>query len=234
MKFTLLALLTFFSVAALAGLPVKKIINVEEVFIPDGFDSNDTTEIVISGYLPNLCHKTPSVDMVKKDKNIFLKVTALSYHKTNPFCPQVAVPFIEKVKLGVLNKGEYKIVINENTRYEEVTSINIVDSQDSIIDNHIYANVEYIEDLGDKDNIVALKGYNPSYCFELDRVEYKSNGKNTYSILPIMKQNSELCPRKMTPFSYEILIPKELNRKKVLLHVRSMDGSSINKIVTLQ
>ena len=65
-------------------------------------------------------------------------------------------------------------------------------------------------------------------------MEFKSNGENTYSVLPIMKQNSELCPMKLVPFEYEISIPKELDKKKVLLHVRSMNGSSINRIVTVQ
>lgn len=234
MKTLLLSFLSIVAVPTFAGLPVEKTIGIEEVFTPVGFDSNDTTEIVITGYLPNLCHKTPKVYIDINENKVNLKVTALSYHKTNPYCPQMVVPFTEKVKLGVLSEGEYQIAINENTRHEEFAAIEVSEPAESIIDNHIYANVDYIADLGDKDRKVILKGYNPSYCLELDKVEFKNNGENTYSVLPIMKQVNELCPMKLTPFAYEITIPKELERKKVLLHVRSMDGSSINRVVTLQ
>lgn len=234
MKTFLLTLTALMSVNTFAGLPVEKTIAIDQIFTPKGFDSNDTTEIVITGYLPNLCHKSPKIYVSKDGKNLNLRVTALSYHKTNPFCPQVAVPFTKKVELGVLAEGDYKIVVNKDTQFEELAAIEVVEPVDSIIDNYIYANVDYIEDIGDGDYKVTLRGYNPSYCLELDRVEFKSNGENTYSVLPIMKQVNELCPMKLTPFEYEVEIPKDLKVKKILLHVRSMDGSSINRVVTFQ
>ena len=45
---------------ALSGIPEEKVIPIEHVYIPSGFDDNDNVEIVITGFLPNLCHKSPS------------------------------------------------------------------------------------------------------------------------------------------------------------------------------
>ena len=45
-----------------------------------------------------------------------------------------------------------------------------------------------------------------------------------------MKQINDFCPMKMTPFAYDIEVPKTLNKARVLLHVRGMDGKSINSI----
>ena len=78
--------------------------------------------------------------------------------------------------------------------------------------------------------IVELKGYNPSDCFQFDRVELVSNKEDVYSVLPIMKKVSDFCPMKMVPFSYEVEIPDDLPRKNILLHVRSMDGRSVNHL----
>ena len=35
---------------------------------------------------------------------------------------------------------------------------------------------------------------------------------------------------KMVPFSYDMEVPSNLNAAKVLLHVRVMDGKSVNSI----
>jgi hypothetical protein len=45
-----------------------------------------------------------------------------------------------------------------------------------------------------------------------------------------MKQNSDFCALKMVPFEYDVIVPSKLKSDKVLLHVRSMEGKSINSI----
>ena len=50
--------LFLFTVAALvnASTPTEKLVPVDHIYVPTGFDSNDTVEVVVTGYLPNLCH----------------------------------------------------------------------------------------------------------------------------------------------------------------------------------
>lgn len=217
----------------MAGTPVKTLVPVDEVFVPNGFDVNDNSEIIVSGYLPNLCHKSPQTEIKINGNKIHVKVSALKYGDSNPFCPEMIVPFLETIKVGVLDKGNYEILINEATRYEQKSSMYINESVSNALDDHIYANVFYV-DSEEGDEYVNLKGYNPSDCLEYDHVEIISNKSNTYSVLPIMKKVRDFCPMKMTPFSYQVKVPKLIQKSRVLLHVRGMDGNSVNSLYNFQ
>jgi len=104
----------------------------------------------------------------------------------------------------------------------------IAEASSSSIDEAIYANVEEVVKADDGSRKVILKGHNPSDCFELKEIEIKDNGVDVYSVLPKMKQVRAFCPKKMIPFSYEFDVPQNLEADKVLLHVRVMDGRSVN------
>lgn len=217
-----------------ASTPIEKMVPVDHAFIPAGFDSNDNVEIVVTGYLPNLCHKAPNAKVTMNGSNIDIKVTSLYYHQSNPFCPEMVVPFTETVQLGIMDKGNYKITVNGKSPWEQNEKMAVAESTSNAIDEFNYAYVQYIDkEVGN--NEVALKGYNPSDCFILDKIDHVNNKKDTYSILPKMKQIREFCPMKMIPFSYDWDVPAELpNQKNVLLHVRTMDGHSVNTIFQRQ
>ena len=74
-------------------------------------------------------------------------------------------------------------------------------------------------------------GYNPSDCYELDKVTYVSNDKDTYSVLPRLKKVKEFCPVKLKSFTITWKVPRQLDAKNVLLHVRTLNGNSVNKII---
>lgn len=226
----LIALLSLLPVVSFGGTPVKKLVPVSHVYAPNGFDSNDSAEVIITGFLPNLCHKTPKAELKKEGNKISIEVSSLYYSESNPFCPEMIVPFTESVNLGVLDKGGYKVMVNGKSQWEVNESLSITGAVSNSIDEHSYAYVEYIEKEDAQKGYVKLKGYNPSDCFELDRIDYTHNGKDTYSILPKMKQVREFCPRKMVPFEYEWKVPGDLDREEVLLHVRTLDGKSINSL----
>ena len=212
-----------------AGTPVERLVPVKNIFSPEGFDSNDNVEVIVEGHLPNLCHKTPMKTVSINGNSIDIKVTALHYHDSNPFCPQVIVPFLETVSLGVLDKGDYKITVNGKTIFEKEGSLSINESTSDAVDEHVYARVNYIEKT-EGSRIVKLKGYNPSDCFVLDKIEVINNGKDVYSILPQMKQVRPDCPMEMLEFEYEVEVPNDLKSDRVLLHVRAMKGKSVNTI----
>jgi len=231
MKTLILLALVLQGLVAYAGTPKEVQVPIEDVYSPIGFDSNDSSEIIITGWLPNLCHKAPKTELTVKGNNIDIKVTALHYHQTNPFCPELIVPFTETVHVGLLDKGVYNITVNKKSIFEKKSTIKINEATSSAIDNYIYANVEFVDKgIDPAKNIVALKGYNPSDCLELEEVKFVSNKNNAYSVLPIMKQVRDFCPMKMMPFSYEVEVPTSIQKNKVLLHVRVMDGKSVNTI----
>ncbi|MFT6631197.1 MAG: hypothetical protein ACJAS4_001146 [Bacteriovoracaceae bacterium] len=229
----LILLFALFSLVSYAGTPVETLVPVDGVYSPNGFDSNDNSEIIVEGWLPNLCHKTPMTKSEIKNGKIHITVTALRYDESSPFCPEMIVPFIQSVNVGILDKGIYEIVVNGKSPYQKNSKIKISESSSNALDDHIYANVHYVEKShGTK--TVTLNGYNPSDCLVLDEVKFVSNEVNTYSVLPIMKRVRDFCPMKMTPFAYDVEVPQSLNVNKVLLHVRGMDGNSVNSILHLE
>lgn len=203
-------------------------IPVDHIYSPAGFDSNDNTEIVITGVLPDLCYKAPKSTVVVKDGKINVTVKALRKNNGLAFCTLIRLPYTEVVSIGVLDKGKYNVAVNEKTRLEFAGKLAVMEAQSNSVDDTIYANVEKIERLDEDKRTVVLKGYNPSDCFELKEIEIRDNGQDTYSVLPKLKQVRGFCPKKMIPFTYEFEVPEKLNADKVLLHVRVMDGRSVN------
>jgi len=229
LSISVLAAILLSSYAALAT-PIESDVPVDNLFVPNGFDSNDNSEVIISGYLPNLCYKSPSTKMAIKGNEVKISVKALYSAPANFMCGEMIVPFIQKVSLGLLEKGLYKITVNQNGPGATQEKLKVSESSSDAMDDHLYASVDYVEKMGMGARTVTLKGYNPSDCLELEKIEYIHNGKDTYSILPIMRKIRDFCPMKNVPFAYEFEVPTELKANKVLLHVRSMDGRSVNTI----
>jgi len=223
-------LVVLFSIKGITGTPVPVKVPVDHIYVPKGFDSNDNTEIIVEGKLPNLCHKSPMTKVEVVGNKVVVTVEALKYDETNPFCVPVEVPFIQPVALGVMDKGFYDIEVNGKSIFEKTSSISISESTSSAVDDHIYANVAYVEDKEDTGRKVKLVGYTPSDCLEFEEVAFADNAKDTVAVLPKMKQVYEHCPMKMVPFEKEVEVPKNLKRDKILLHVRAMNGKSINAL----
>lgn len=230
MKALALALLTSFSGMAAASTPVELMIPAEEVFLMNGFDSNDSVEVMIYGNLPNLCHKSPTTNVRVVGDKIKITLTALHYEPSNPFCAQVLVPFLETVNVGLLAKGDYKVVINEGTEVQSVGAMHISQATTTTQDNFIYAKVETIEK-NENAGTITLVGTNPSDCWVLDEIKWEPNGKNGFAVLPIMKQVKETCTDSPVDFRYTTKVPTDLEHLHVfLIHARSLAGKSVNTL----
>jgi hypothetical protein len=225
LKMVSLLVVMFIAAASIAAEPISQMAPIDHVYSPKGFDSNDNVEVVIEGHLPNLCWKSPKAEVMISGKMININVKALNYESENVFCAEAIVPYLIPVEVGLLDKGDYRVIVNG----VEDSAMHIDESSSDAVDDHVYANVEYIErELGSR--VVELKGYNPSECFVFDRIEIGNNGSDVYSVLPVMEQVSDFCPMKMVPFSIDMEVPKDLQAEKVLLHVRAMDGKSVNAL----
>ncbi len=201
-------------------------IKVQRLYVPQGFDSNDNTEVVVSGYLPSLCYQAPRASFVREGNTFTVKVTASLLTKSL-LCAQVIVPFHLSVSLGVLPAGSYEI---RSANGQQREGLVVTQSLVPEVDQHIYAQVHYIESSPDNNHVV-IHAYSPSYCLEYDRTDFIMNqDKTVLAILPIMKRNSDHCPMKMTPFKIELDLTAEQARDNLLLHVRSMEGRSANAI----
>lgn len=230
MKIALLLVALLSSVVCFADHHDMYFVPTDEIYVPSGFDSNDNAELVVTGYLPNLCYHSPKVNVDKIENNtIYVSLKAHYKHEMNNVCPEIIVPITETVGVGVLKKGKYNVVVNQNQPTALSSKLTILDNNSPYQDDYIYLYVDYVKkDYATKK--IEIVGLNPSDCFKFEEVKFISNSKNAYSVLPILKKTTDFCPMKMTPMTIEVEVPSTLSEQKVLLHVRSMEGKSYNTL----
>ena len=111
------SLLVFITGTAQAQTPIISLVPVSKVFIPKGFDSNDMAEIVITGFLPNLCYKSPIVKTKVEGRKITLSVYAINSEASAGLeCTRMIVPFLIPVDVGVLDRGQYQVSVNHEEK----------------------------------------------------------------------------------------------------------------------
>jgi hypothetical protein len=209
--------------------PKLKEIPIAHVFIPAGFDSNDNVEVLVEGLLPDLCYKSPQVSIFRDGQNITVKAKAWYYGGEGVACPEIVVTTLERGVVGILETGDYQVAVSSLLENGFSGKLSVTKATKKTMDEHIYANVEYIRQIPDTRTIL-LVGTNPSDCFSLKEVQFVDNGLDSYSILPKLEQTSTDCPKSNAVFEYEVEVPKTLTRERVLLHSRSMNGHSVNTL----
>ena len=203
----------------------KRPVEIYNTYIAQGFDNNDAVTVTVSGALPNTCYYSPFAEIEKNNGKMQVLIFAYYNEGRASDCLNMKVPFLIEAGLGILEAGDYSIQARSGFTVLPEKKLNVAKSNGGV-DNYLYANVKNIED-NDWDRTVQLSGINPSDCFDLDRIEIISNGIDTYSVLPILKQVKEECLPIETRFTYEFQVPLTLERKKVLLHVRVMNGKAL-------
>jgi hypothetical protein len=216
------------SVAAFAA-PKTAGVPLEHAYVPAGYDSNDNIEILIRGNLPNLCYKSPKSIVKTQGDLIEIEVYALFEENPEVACAEVLVPFLHSAVVGVLGEGKYNVRVKSNNLVLIEDTLDVKLATNLEVNDNIYAGVDYVERVGDTRKIL-LKGWNPSGCLEFDRIEFSSNNKDTFAVLPIMKRVDDFCDYKMMPFEYETEVPTTLDFEKILLHVRTITGDSYNTL----
>lgn len=202
-----------------------QVVPTERVYTPKGFDSNDNAEVIVSGFLPNLCFQNPRHKITRNGKDIFITINASRIKEE--YCPEVVVPFLEVVDIGMLEPKKYNIYVNDQTQTPLEESIEIVQRTNGRIDEAIYPivfNVKYER----SNNSILIEAYKPSDCYEFDKVEFYSDKKNLITVLPKMRKIRDFCPMKLTPLTIREQLPNLVNSLKTLIHVRSLNQESKN------
>jgi hypothetical protein len=228
MKRLLTAILPLsFVLSAFAG-PGTVTAPVDHMFIPKGFDNNDNVEVVVTGKFANTCYSRNKVEVKVNQDQIDVRVTAL-YNQDQRNCEKVEVLFLENVTIGSLQAGSYKINVNGTLK----ETIAVEESRSNSVDDHLYAQVDYVElgFTGGVNGDVFLVGRAPE-CLEFDKLEMLNNGKDTLSVLPIMKKVSEDCSGRRAQFTIPVHFePNAFDFSQILLFVRTMDGKSVHALV---
>ncbi|HXW52719.1 MAG TPA: hypothetical protein VEL47_01310, partial [Myxococcota bacterium] len=192
-----------------------------------GFDANDDVEVIVTGDVPDSCHKRPMGQAKILDGKIVIDMTATKITGADVVCIKARIPYVVSVSLGQLGQGDYTVAINAGQKSEK-TSMLFVDAAGSdSIDNFTYANVTNITKSSDNTKLF-LEGAHPSSCMEIEEIQLIPNDTgDTIAVLPIVKQVTSSCDRMTKPFKIEIIVPNP-QKQGVIYHVRRIDGRAVN------
>lgn len=222
---------TFQAKAAEDNIPIKVSTSFGKIYVPAGFDNNDNVQIVGEGMFPNTCYRyaKTSVQVDHAAKTIRLDTVAYKYPGV---CLQVIVPFDRVVDLGILKEGEYSIITNNDN--QNVGRVSINESKSREPDDFMYASVSqaYFQSKASV-NKVFLSGNFPSSCMKLKEV--KSEVQSEVLIIQPIAEIDPSVPCVEGQFHFETsVVVGSMKPGRYLLHVRTMNGKSVNNLIDVR
>jgi hypothetical protein len=212
---------------------------VDQVFSPFGFDDNDNAEVVLHGTFPNTCYKTGPVEgrVDTAAGVIFVRAQAYRYRGG---CAQVLVPFTQSVKLGTVPAGTYRVVV-EDRPGSTTTPLTVAQARTPGADDYLYAPVAQValDKRDDGTYAVRLEGEWPFMfigCMVMREVRAYLSPGNALVVMPIAElvDDGEQCaPQAETHRFVFTQAVGELAASEYLVHVRVLDGNSLNRFVDL-
>ena len=215
----------------------------DRVFTPLGFDDNDNAQIVLDGSLPDTCYKLgPTRIRVDHEAHkIFLRQQAFYY--PGGWCAEVRIPYVQTVDLGILKSGQYDIQVEqEGQKAKSFASLPVAIATTSSPDDFLYAPITEahlerapvgMDASKPPFTTLVLNGYFTSSCMVFQRVKMNVRTNNVIEVLPIVNmERATNCAQVTNEFSIQVSL-KEIPTGRYLIHVRSLNGQSINRIVEL-
>lgn len=212
--------------------PTQVSIPLTTAYIPGGFDSNDRAQLMVEGYFPNTCYRVgPYEKTLKADANV-ISITQTAYKYKGP-CLMMIVPFSQTVQVGILKANTYAVKDAASDRV--LGELPVKTATTSSPDDFLYASVTdaYVGIVDGNKKALILQGELPGDCWSLKERRVILDGKNVITLLPIIeKTRSNNCNDYRIPFVSTVDIPS-VPAGRYMLHVRSLNGSAVNKLVDL-
>lgn len=212
---------------------------VEAIFVPSGFDDNDNVEVVIHGTFPDACHRvgTAKADVDKAKRRITISATSIV--DQNEYCVQSLTPFIQPVSLGNLEEGSYQVVYAKNPEVMESLAVDRRKTESP--DDYLFATVEnaYIDvnrETGKQS--LKLQGHFPFYyvgCMVIREVRVVRDPVDVLVVQFIVEVvNTDVCASQPSDHSFEYTVGlQEPFQGEGLLHVRTINGTSLNRFLNI-
>lgn len=209
-------------------------VSISKAYIPQGFDNNDITKVVIEGYFPNTCYRikkqeSGDIKINSEDKTIEITQRAYLYEGN---CLMMMVPYSEIVEVGKLESvGDYKISDALSKNALGKMAVKEARNKDEA-DDYFYAMVSdaYMGLMENDEHLVILRGELPGNCWAITDKQAFMDGQDVVTILPIMtKSEGSACTDEHIPFVTTVKLPP-LHAGKFLLNVRSLNGQAINRL----
>ncbi len=215
----------------LSASPTIETVTFDRIYVPVGFDSNDNIEFVGEGRFENGCYR-PLAPKTEIDlANKIITVGPLAY-KYPGLCVQVILPFSRVVEVGVLPAGEYRILQKGTGR--ELGKLGVTEARRVEPDNFLYAPVsQAFFDQNQAQAEIRLKGNLPVPCMKFE--EIKTTITNNVIVVQPIVRFADPGECSTDPLTYSKIIPVgDISAGRYLLHIRSMNGASVNTLVDVE
>ena len=226
-------------------MPVLTTAPIRNIFVPVGFDDNDTVEIIVHGHFKDSCNKVgPALGTVDDDtKEVAVALRSLKYEGNE--CIKMQVPFLQSIKLGQVPAGNYTVFAENLADSVAPKTLQVAEATTATADDALYAPVDAV----DLSPVVGTKG---RYTLTVSGIFPKSEVgcmkmqelkvlpfEDVLVVLPIAAFNSNVaeCVKSSSPFERKFKIEKEVElqlKRDTLIHVRVLNGQSLNKVVEVE
>lgn len=207
--------------------PSKVRVRVSKVYSPEGFDDNDNVQVVGAGLFSDTCYRYADTTVTVNEANKSIRLNPVAY-KYNGVCLQVLLPFEAPVTIGVLKPGLYTIYQADQSKPLGV--LNIRPSVTGNPDDFSYAPVsQAFFQSKNGFNSISISGTFPLSCMKLKEIRI-SVQSDSLVVLPITDMASGPCTQGRFDFESATAVGP-VKPGRYLLHVRSMNGKSINNLV---
>jgi hypothetical protein len=210
----------------------------QSIFTPKSFDSNDNAQLVVAGAFTGFCMKVGAtehqVDLISK------KITIQQSVLVNGDCAdlEMYIPYSKVIDLGALPSGNYDVLaLTEDGTYEKKAVLpisNAVASTSGTSDERFYApvtSVSFSVKNSSLNPLLTVSGYFTNSCLDLDSVQISYKSNDVLEVLPLVKVARSGCKAITKSFSKTIEL-SAFPQADTLIHVRSMNGQSLNKVIT--
>jgi hypothetical protein len=220
---------------------------VEALLIPaTGFEEKNTIQAVLYGMLPNSCYTLSEYQTEKSADGHTLTVRQYAIRDNTGICSEemtlptylnMRVPFTTEVSVGHLEAGAYRFAYNKAGSGRQVRDMVVSRNASPQVDSLPYAAVSTVQStdvINGHDHLkVTISGVLNSSCTTLDETVRVLPEDDVTVLLPTIKVKRDvLCVQMLIPFK------KSLDLGSVtpgihLIHVRSMNGKSVNHVVNV-
>lgn len=234
-RFVILFVFSLMFIQSRAGAgetPERLKVPIRKAYIPVGFDSNDRSEVVVTGILPDTCHKIgPSHAFVDPSTN---RVTVeQEAYRFEGGCMDMIIPFMQVIPVGMVGRGNYEVA--DMTTGKTLGRLAVEEGKNPSTDDFLYLPVTsaHVQESESGPASIVLVGNYADRCtkFKQAVVHYYPE---VVVVQPIVERVEDRnCGEAFTRFSINVSLEKTLHGTH-LIHVRSMGGQSVNTLFTFR
>lgn len=231
-----LMLCSVLTVICASGLNAS--LKVDKVFIPEGFDKNDISQVIVQGHFPDGCYQLDNENVSVDQQRKAITISLNYHHRDGNFCIEMISPFTKPISLGRLPEGDYQVKVVGASQEEKLT---IKPASTENTDDYIYAPVEFTEvsSLPGGDLEITMRGRYPLQkrgCMRLVNTIANQSKKDIVVLQPIAElKDDRYCSEHPAQenFIHVIRVPAT-EKGFALVYVRVLNGGSYSRVFEIK